>query len=185
MIAVVAAVRGEIESDREAFLARGEIAAVEGVGIFGGGEAGILPDRPGLCCVHRGVGAAKVRRLAWIGVEEVEAGEIAFRRRPVLQRCLLASPKRRPRRCLKARPYRRNRPLRNWGPDSFEAKNTMYRLQRRKRVATHINKVLHARLPPALLILTRSAGEMHDRAGCSECFGSARRLTSVHLVGRT
>ena len=78
MIAVVAAVGGEIESDGEALLTGGEIAPVEGVGIFGGGEAGILPDRPGLRCVHRGVGAAKVRRLAGIGVEEVEAGEIAF-----------------------------------------------------------------------------------------------------------
>ena len=78
MIAVVATVRGEIESDGEAFLTRREIAAVEGIGIFGGGEAGILPDRPWLRRVHRGVGAAKVRRLARIGVEKVEAGEVSF-----------------------------------------------------------------------------------------------------------
>ncbi len=34
MIGVVAAVGGEIECDREAFLAGGKVAAVEGVGIF-------------------------------------------------------------------------------------------------------------------------------------------------------
>ena len=78
MIAVVAAVCGEIESDGEAFLACREIAAVEGIGILCGGEAGILPDRPWLRRVHRGVGAAKVWRLARIGVEEVEAGEVTL-----------------------------------------------------------------------------------------------------------
>src|SRR5262249_34689269 len=78
MVAVVATVRSEIESDGEAFLTRREIATVEGIGIFGGGEAGILPDRPGLRCVHCGVGAPKERRLARIGVEEVEADEVAF-----------------------------------------------------------------------------------------------------------
>ena len=78
MIAVVAAMCGEIESDGEALLTCRKIAAVEGIGIFGGGEAGILPDRPRLRCVHRGVGAAKIWRLAGIGVEKVEAGEVPF-----------------------------------------------------------------------------------------------------------
>src|SRR5262245_17287871 len=78
MIAVIAAVRGEIESDGEAFLTRREIAAVEGIGIFSGGEAGILPDRPRLRRVHRRVGAAKIRRLARIGAEEVETGDVLF-----------------------------------------------------------------------------------------------------------
>jgi len=61
----------------------------------------------------------------------------------------------------------------------------MYRLKGRKRVATHINKVLHAGLPPTLLLLARSAGKVHNRAGCSECLGCAWCLTFVHLVGRT
>ncbi len=78
MIAVVAAMGGEIESDREALLPGGEIAPVEGVGILRGGEAGILPDGPGLRRVHGRVGAAQVRRLAGIGVEEIEPGEIGF-----------------------------------------------------------------------------------------------------------
>ena len=69
MVAVVAAVGGEIEGDREAFLAGGEIAAVEGVGILRRGEAGILPDGPWLGDVHGRVGAAQERRDAGIAVE--------------------------------------------------------------------------------------------------------------------
>ena len=76
MVAVVAAMGGEIEGDREALLAGREIAPVEGVGILGRGEAGILPDRPRLGDVHGRVGAAQIGRDAGIGVEEVEAGEI-------------------------------------------------------------------------------------------------------------
>src|SRR5262249_60099617 len=44
MIAVVAAMGGEIEGDRETLLPGCEIAAIEGVRILGGGEAGTLPD---------------------------------------------------------------------------------------------------------------------------------------------
>src|SRR5262245_30896390 len=72
MVAVVAAVRGEIERDREPLLSGGEVAAVEGVGILGRGEAGILPDGPGLRDVHGGVGPAQIGRDAGEGVEEVE-----------------------------------------------------------------------------------------------------------------
>ena len=50
---------GEIEGDGEALLPGGEVAPVEGVGILGGGEAGILPDRPRLGDVHGRVGAAQ------------------------------------------------------------------------------------------------------------------------------
>jgi len=59
MIAVVAAVGGEIEGDGKAFLAGREVAAVERVGILRGGEARILPDGPGLGHVHRRIGAAQ------------------------------------------------------------------------------------------------------------------------------
>ena len=76
MIAVVAAMGGEIEGDRQALLTGGEVAPVEGVGILGGGEAGILPDRPRLGDVHGRVGAAQIRRDAGIGIEAVEAGEV-------------------------------------------------------------------------------------------------------------
>ncbi len=77
MIAVVAAMGGEIEGDREALLTGGEVAPVEGVGILGRGEAGILPDRPRLGDVHGRVGAAQVGRDARIGVEKIEAVEVA------------------------------------------------------------------------------------------------------------
>ena len=76
MIRIVAAMRREIESDRETFLARREIAAIEGVGVFGGGKAGVLADRPGLGDIHGGVGAAHERRDAGIGVDEAEAVDV-------------------------------------------------------------------------------------------------------------
>src|SRR5262245_59568415 len=60
----------------------------------------------------------------------------------------------------------------------------MCRLQGRKCVAAHVNKVIHSRLSPALLVITRPAGEMYDCARRSERLGNARRLTLVHLVGR-
>ena len=75
MVAVVAAMGGEIEGDRQALLPGGEIAPIERIGIFGGGEAGILPDRPRLGHVHGRVGAAQIRRDAGIGVEGVQALE--------------------------------------------------------------------------------------------------------------
>ena len=79
MVAVVAAVGGEIEGDREALLPGGEVAAVEGVAVLGRGEAGILPDRPGLGRVHGGVGAAQERRQAGPGAEEIQARDVGGR----------------------------------------------------------------------------------------------------------
>ena len=64
MVTVVAAVGGEVEGDREAFLAGGEVAPVEGVGILGSREAGILPHRPRLRHIHGRVGAAQIGRHA-------------------------------------------------------------------------------------------------------------------------
>ena len=77
VVAIVAAVRGEVEGDRKALLAAREIAPVEGVRILRRGEARILPDGPGLLDVHGGIGAAQERRQAWIGVQEIEALDIA------------------------------------------------------------------------------------------------------------
>src|SRR3546814_2758760 len=48
MVAVVAAVRGQVESHRQPLLPGRQVAAVEGVAVLGRGEAGILPDGPGL-----------------------------------------------------------------------------------------------------------------------------------------
>ena len=77
MVAIVAAMCGEIEGDRKALLAGSEIAAVEGVRILRGREARILADGPGLLDVHGRVGPAQEGRQAGIGVEEIEALGIA------------------------------------------------------------------------------------------------------------
>ena len=69
---------GKIERDRQTFLAGSEVAAIEGVGILRRGEAGILPDGPGLVDIHGGVGAAQVRRDAGPGLEEVDACKVGF-----------------------------------------------------------------------------------------------------------
>ena len=76
VVAVVAAVGGEVEGDRQALLPGGEVAPVEGVAVLGRGEAGILPDRPGLGRVHGRVGAAQEGRQARPGVQEVEPGRV-------------------------------------------------------------------------------------------------------------
>ena len=77
MVAVIAAMGGEVEGDGKALLPGRQIAPVKGVGILGRGEAGILADRPGLLHVHRRIGAAQERRQAGHPVEEIEALECA------------------------------------------------------------------------------------------------------------
>ena len=52
MVAVIAAMGGEIEGDRKPLLPSGEITAVEGVGFLGGGEARILANGPGPPGIH-------------------------------------------------------------------------------------------------------------------------------------
>ena len=79
MVAVVAAVGGEIEGDRQALLPGGDVAPVEGVGILRRREAGVLADGPRLRDVHGRVRPAQERRDAGIAVEEVEAGGVGRR----------------------------------------------------------------------------------------------------------
>ena len=62
VVGIVAAMGGQIEGHRQAFLTSGEVAPVEGVRFFGGGEAGVLADGPGLHGVHGGVRAAQEGR---------------------------------------------------------------------------------------------------------------------------
>ena len=97
MVAVVAAVGRQVERDGQALLSARQVAAVERVGVLGGGEAGVLPDGPRLRHVHGRVGAAQVRRDAGIGVEEIDARKVvravggldrdAFRREPGFAGC--------------------------------------------------------------------------------------------------
>ncbi len=53
VVGVVAAVRRQVEGHRKALLARGEVTAVEGIGLLGGRETRILADRPRAHHVHR------------------------------------------------------------------------------------------------------------------------------------
>ena len=62
VVGVVAAVGGEIEGHRKAHLPGRQVAAIEGVGLLGRGEAGVLPNGPRIGGVHGRVGAAHERR---------------------------------------------------------------------------------------------------------------------------
>ena len=183
MVAVIAAMGGEIEGDREALLSGGEIAPVEGVGIFRRREAGILPDGPGLRRVHRGIGPAQERCLAGIGVEEIDAGEIgvaiiwlyrdAFRRRSRARR-----------RGRMARRPRRSRAWRSSGPDSFDAQNIMRSLQGRNHVAAHEYEGFDAgRLPLASWSPGRPARWTMAPAVVNALAASAASLL-IDVVGR-
>ena len=76
VVAVVAAVGGEIEGDGQALLPGRDVAPVEGVGVLRRGEAGVLADGPRLRDVHGGIGPAQEGRDARIAVEEVEPGRV-------------------------------------------------------------------------------------------------------------
>ena len=64
---VVAPVGGQVEGHRQAGLARGQVALVEGVGLLGGREPAVLAERPGPVGVHRGPHAADERRRSPAG----------------------------------------------------------------------------------------------------------------------
>ncbi len=64
VIAVIAAMGRKVEGHRQPLLPRREVAAIEGVDLFGGGETRILPDRPGSARIHRGAYPARERREA-------------------------------------------------------------------------------------------------------------------------
>ncbi len=78
MIAVVAAVRGEVERDRNALLTRGQVAAVEGVRFLGRRKARILADRPGAACVHRRLHPASERRNPWCAAHMPQVQGVGF-----------------------------------------------------------------------------------------------------------
>ena len=64
VVRVVASVRRQVEGNRHACLTGGEVGTVEGVGLLGGREAGILADGPWPVRVHRSVWAARVGEFA-------------------------------------------------------------------------------------------------------------------------
>src|SRR3546814_4627533 len=61
---------------REPLLAAGEVGAVEGVGFLGGGEAGILAQRPGPAGVHGRLGPTGEGREAGQASKRLEALEV-------------------------------------------------------------------------------------------------------------
>ena len=92
VIGIVAAVGGEVEGDGEPLLPLPQVVAIEGVGILGGGKAGILPDGPGPVGIHGGARAAGEGRQAGQAAGDLDPFQVvggverldrdAFRRRP-------------------------------------------------------------------------------------------------------
>ena len=78
VVRVIAPVGGEVEGHRQAGLARGEVALVEGVGLLGGREAAVLAQGPGPVGVHRGPDAADEGREARQAAEVLDAGQIGL-----------------------------------------------------------------------------------------------------------
>ena len=76
VVAVVAAVCGKVEGAGEAFLAGGDVAAVESVALFGGGETGILADGPRTHHVHGRVRSAQEWRDTGGIVQVLHAFEV-------------------------------------------------------------------------------------------------------------
>ena len=83
VVGVVAAVGGQVERDRQALLAGGEVAPVERVGLGRGGEPGVLAHGPRLGRVHR-----RVRARA--GTARCPGRCPGSRRRPGRRRCRAA-----------------------------------------------------------------------------------------------
>ena len=78
MVAVIAAVRRQIEGDRHPLLPGRQRLAVEGVDLLGGREAGVLPDRPGPPGIHRRPRPAGIGREAGQAAEMVQPSEIGL-----------------------------------------------------------------------------------------------------------
>src|SRR6185312_3369440 len=71
------------EGDRQALLAGGKVAPVEGVRFLRRREAGILADRPWLLDIHGRIRPAYERSQSGIGVEMRQAVEIGFAIKPL------------------------------------------------------------------------------------------------------
>ena len=76
VVGVVAPMGGQVEGHRQALLPGRQVSAVEGVGVLGGGESGVLADGPRLGGVHGGVWTPQVGRQSGVGVAEVQRGPV-------------------------------------------------------------------------------------------------------------
>ncbi len=79
VVRVVSPVGGQIEGDGEPLLPGGEVLPVEGIRFPGGGETGVLADRPGPAGVHRGNRTADVGGKAGEGVYVLHPLEVLGR----------------------------------------------------------------------------------------------------------
>src|SRR5262245_18638092 len=79
VIAVVAAVGGGVEGDRQSHLSGGEVGPVEGVRLLRGGEPRVLPDGPRLLGIHGRARPAEEGKVARNGIQEVERGDVGAR----------------------------------------------------------------------------------------------------------
>ena len=79
MVGIVAAMGGEIEGHRHALTAAVEVAPIERVRFLGGGETGVLADRPRPLRVHRRLRAANERLEAGQRVGMGEALDVGRR----------------------------------------------------------------------------------------------------------
>src|SRR5256885_1378963 len=76
VVAVVAAMRGQIEGDAQSLLTGGERRSIEGVRLARGGETGVLANRPGTTDVHAGARPAQKGEHPWHRIEIRQAFEI-------------------------------------------------------------------------------------------------------------
>ncbi len=79
MVAVIAAMGGEIEGDRHALLTGGEVAAIEGIALLRRRKPRILPDRPGATGIHGGARPTDKRRKARQAIEMLDALQVPGR----------------------------------------------------------------------------------------------------------
>ena len=62
MVSVVPTVGSKVEGYRKPLLTRSKVTAVEGIGLFSGGEPCVLTDRPGTHGIHTTIRATQIRR---------------------------------------------------------------------------------------------------------------------------
>ena len=70
---------GQVEGDGESLLTRGEVTAIEGIRLLGGGESGILTDGPRAERIHHRVRTTEVRGNTGCEVEVLHTLQVFFR----------------------------------------------------------------------------------------------------------
>ena len=189
VVRIVAAMGGQIEGHREAFLAGRQIAPVEGVGFLGRGEARVLADGPGLARVHGGIRAAQIGRQAGGVVQVLHAFEIRARV-PGLDRDVFRRQPFAPRRVrLRGELARRWLCSRSWrNPVAwliFHPEALLPGAQDFGRIAADVHEIRDAGLFQLFDGIRRIAGHDHGRgfARLAQLLNHARSQRGVLRVG--